>query len=285
MSPDYGVLTFDGIRRAESARRSKYSRLSDKHKIAGETLASPILQWTELAVWTYLMFHNIFFNPAYKKGFRRVGCLYCPFNSDWSYNMIMHRYPGKGKKWQTFLHEQAERMQHPQPEIFADKGWRARAGGRGLDHYKTSLESTPCVLSEHAVMYQILSGDVTLTRFFLRPLGPQSRVARDEFSETFLILDYKSKEPVASVEVSYNDEAVRINYLIKKYRRLFQQRIEGQLKKLQSCIFCGACGSKCKINALATDGSFVIDDKKCVSCLACVQHKCPIVDSLTKKGK
>ncbi|MCI5129220.1 MAG: hypothetical protein D3907_12150 [Candidatus Electrothrix sp. AUS3] len=45
MSPNIGVLTFDGIRRAESTRRSKYSRLSDQHKIAGET---------ELAVWIYI---------------------------------------------------------------------------------------------------------------------------------------------------------------------------------------------------------------------------------------
>ena len=285
MSPDHGVLTFDGVRRAESARRSKYPRISEKHKIAREILASPILHWTDLEVWLYLLFHGLFFNQAYKKGFRRVGCLYCPFNSSWSQRMIKDCYPKQGNKWQTFLLEQATRMQHPNPEIFADQGWRARAGGRGLDHYKTVIESAPCRLSDSAVMYCLLSGDIKLVNHFLRPFGPQTIVNSDEFSETFLIHDYKSSEIMASVEVGYVDRAIRVNYLIKKNKRLFQQRIEKQLKKLQSCIFCGACGAKCKLKALDTEGTFYIDTAKCISCLSCVKHRCPAVESLIKKGK
>jgi len=285
MSPEQGVLTFDGVRRSESTRRSKYPRISTKHKIAREILASPILKWTDLDVWLYLLFHELIFNQAYKKGFRRVGCLYCPFNSAWSQEMIGNRYPQKGGKWQTFLSKQAQRMQHPNPEIFTDQGWRARAGGRGLDHYKSVIESIPCKLSDDAVMYQLLSGDIRLVHHFLRPLGPQSRVSSDDFAETFLIHDQKSHEILASVEIGYVDQAIRINYLIKKYRRLFQQRVEKQLKKLQTCIFCGACGAKCKIKALNSEGEFVVDDSKCISCLSCVKHICPILDSLTKRGK
>nr|WP_320015557.1 phosphoadenosine phosphosulfate reductase family protein [uncultured Desulfobacter sp.] len=285
MSPEYGVLTFDGVRRSESTRRSKYPRISNKHKIARETLASPILHWTDVEVWLYLLFHELPFNQAYKKGFRRVGCLYCPFNSAWSQKMIAARYPQKDKKWKTFLHKQAQRMQHPNPEIFADQGWRARAGGRGLDHYKSALEFQPCKLSADAVMYQLLSGDIRLLRHFLRPFGPQSMVSSDDFSEIFLIHDQKTHEILASVEVGYVDEAIRINYLIKKYRRLFQQRVEKQLKKLQTCIFCGACGAKCKMKALNSEGGFKIDETKCISCLSCVKHVCPVLDSLTKRGK
>lgn len=284
MSPDHGVLTFDGMRKAESSRRANYPRISDKHKIAREVLARPILEWSDLQVWLYMLFHDLPFNQAYKKGFRRVGCLYCPFNSEWSQEMIKDRYTKQWKKWQTFLSMQAERMQHPNPEIFADRGWRARAGGRGLDHYKSSIESVPCELSDSAVMYQLLSGNIQLVRNFLRPFGPQSMVSSDEFSETFLIHDHKSNEILASVEVGYVDQAIRINYLIKKYRRLFQQRIEKQLKKLQGCIFCGACGAKCKLKALSSDGEFLVDETKCISCLSCVSYKCPIVKSLHYKG-
>ena len=76
--------------------------------------------------------------------------------------------------------------------------WRARAGGRGLDYYKTIVESVPCALSDSAVMYQLLSGNIKLVRQFLRPFGPQSMVNADEYSETFLIHDYKSNEILAS---------------------------------------------------------------------------------------
>lgn len=284
MSPDHGVLTFDGVRRAESTRRSNYPRLSNKHKISREVLARPILHWSDLQVWLYILFHDLSFNQAYKKGFRRVGCLYCPFNSEWSQEMIKDRYPKQGKKWQSFLSKQAERMEHPNPSLFVDWGWRTRAGGRGLDHYKSSIESIPCKLSDNAIMYQLLSGDIHLVRHFLRPFGPQSRVNNDEFAETFLIHDRKSHEILASVEVGFVDQAIRINYIIKKYRRLFQQRIEKQLKKLQGCIFCGACGAKCKLKALSSDGEYVVDEKKCISCLSCVSHKCPVVKSLHYNG-
>jgi len=284
MSPEQGVLTFDGVRKSESSRRSNYPRVSGKHKIAREILARPVLEWTDLDVWIYLLFHELPFNQAYKKGFRRVGCLYCPFNSEWSQKMIGTRYPQKDRKWHTFLTKQAQHMKHPNPEVFVQWGWRARAGGRGLDHYKSALESQPCNLSDDAVMYQLLSGDIRLVRHFLRPFGPQSRVSNDDFAETFLIHDKKTYEILASVEVGYVDQAIRINYLIKKYRRLFQQRVEKQLKKIQSCLFCGACGAKCKVKALNSDGCFKIDNAKCISCLDCVSHNCPIGKSLKYKG-
>lgn len=280
MSPDHGVLTFDGVRKDESSRRANYPRISDKHKIAREVLARPILEWSELQIWSYMLFHDLHFNQAYRKGFRRVGCLYCPFNSDWSRTMIKTRYPKQESKWQRFLSEQAIRMRHPQPDIFVDRGWRARAGGRGLDHYKSVVESIPCTLSDSAVMYQLLSGNIQLVRHFLRPFGPQTMVNNDEYSESFLIHDHQSNEILASVEVGYVDQAIRINYLVKKNKRLFQQRVEKQLKKLQVCIFCGACGAKCKLNALSSDGEFLVDETKCISCLSCVSHNCPIVKSL-----
>lgn len=284
MSPDHGVLTFDGVRRAESTRRSTYPRISNKHKISREVLARPILHWSDLQVWLYILYHDLPFNQAYKKGFRRVGCLYCPFNSEWSQEIIKNRYPKQGKKWQSFLSKQAERMNHPNPDLFVDWGWRTRAGGRGLDHYKSSIESIPCKLSDNAVMYQLLGGDIHLVRHFLRPFGPQTRISRDDFAETFLIHDRKSHEILASVEVGFVDQAIRVNYIIEKYRRLFQQRIEKQLKKLQGCIFCGACGAKCKLKALSSEGEYVIDETKCISCLSCVSHKCPVVKSLHYNG-
>ena len=284
ISPDHGVLTFDGVRRSESARRAKYPRISTQHKIATEILGSPIIDWTDLQVWIYLIYHGLTFNDAYKKGFRRVGCLYCPLNSTWSQRMIKYRYPQKDRRWHNFLVQQAKLMQHPNPEVFVTNGWRARAGGRGLDHYKTSIESVPCLLSDTALSYQVLSGDIRQVREFLRPLGPQTQINRNGYSETFLIHDYNSNELLASVESGFEDRAVRVNYLIKKYRRLFQQRLEKQLRKLQSCIYCGACSAKCPTGALEVGDIFVVNANKCVSCLDCVKHRCPAVESLKKKG-
>jgi phosphoadenosine phosphosulfate reductase len=285
ISPSQGVLTFDGIRKAESTRRSKYSRISNKHKIASEILASPIIEWSDLAVWIYMLYHSITFNSAYKKGFRRVGCLFCPFNSEWSCRMIRYWCPSQDHRWALFLTQHATRVNHPNPEDFVSKGWRARAGGRGLDHYKAAIESAPCLLSDTAISYQLLCGEIRKVRYFLRPLGPQTQVKSNGCSETFLIHDKSTQEMLASVEIGFEDKAIRVNFLLNKNKRLLQQRVEKQLKKLQSCIYCGSCGDRCAQNALHADSDFNIDTNKCISCLACVKHKCPAVESLTKKGK
>lgn len=280
ISPSYGVLTFDGIRSLESARRAKYPRISNQHKIEREILARPILNWTDFQVWMYLLYHGLSFNYAYRKGFRRVGCLHCPLNSNWSQRIIDNRYPQHARRWNHFLMQQAKLMKRPNPDAFVSNGWRVRAGGRGLDHYKTSIESVPCVLADTAFSYQILSGDIHQVREFLRPLGTQTQISGNGYSESFIIRDYNSNELLATVEIGFEDEAIRVNYLVEKYRRLLQQRTEKQLRKLQSCIFCGACSARCPVGALEVGDIFCIDESKCVGCLACVQHQCPAVKSL-----
>lgn len=284
MSPLQGVLTFDGIRKAESSRRAQYPRISNQHKIAREILARPIIDWSDTQIWIYLLYHGINFNNAYQKGFRRVGCLHCPFNSDWSIRMIQNHYPQHYSRWQLFLKNQARRMEHPNSDAFISGGWRTRAGGRGLDHYKAAIESAPCIISDSAFFYQLLSGEIRNVKHFLRPFGPQTQVKCNGYSETFLIHQKDTKEMLASVEVGFEDRAIRINYLLKKNVRLFQQRLEKQLRKLQACIYCGSCEAKCPQKALNASGTYLIDNDRCASCLDCVSHKCPAVKSLHYNG-
>lgn len=78
------ILTFQGIRRNESAARSKYERESNNSKISKQLAISPIIDWLEFDVWLYIISNRIEFNDAYKQGFARVGCWCCPNNSGWS---------------------------------------------------------------------------------------------------------------------------------------------------------------------------------------------------------
>lgn len=284
-SGNQGVLTFDGIRKAESSQRSQYPKISSEHKIAREILARPILNWSDSAIWIYILYHEIMYNQAYNKGFRRVGCLYCPFTSNWSTKMIKHHYPNNYSKWENFLSNQAEKMMHPNPDSFVKNGWKARAGGRGLDYYKTTIEAAPCLLSDTAISYQLLSGEIKKVRHFLRPLGRQTHVKSNDCSETFMIHDKITHEISASVEIDYENQIIKVDFLLKKYARLFRQRLEKQLRKLQACIYCGSCEVKCTHKALNSSGNYLINADNCVGCLACVSHKCPAVKSLHFRRK
>ncbi|QTA79042.1 Phosphoadenosine phosphosulfate reductase domain-containing protein [Desulfonema limicola] len=280
ISPQRGVLTFDGVRKNESARRSKYEKITIKHKIGREILVSPLLEWSDIEIWIYILSRQLSFNNSYNKGFRRVGCLYCPFNSNWSEVMIQHHYPEKHHNWSSFLYDYAQQTNHPNPDHFVKAGWRTRAGGRGLDNYKTVLESYPCQLSEDAFSYQIISGESQNVKIFLRPFGKQIYIYQNKHSEAFFIHDYSTNKILASVEVDYADNSVRIAYLAESNKWLLRKRIEKQLKKLQSCIGCGACSAKCPTEANRLGDLFEIDGNLCVGCLKCVSHVCPVFDSL-----
>jgi phosphoadenosine phosphosulfate reductase len=280
-----GVLAFDGVRKRESNRRSNYKRTSCNHKVAKEILASPILEWSDIQLWIYMLYHGLSLNTAYEKGFRRVGCLYCPFNSPWSELLIKHYYPEKYSQWTSFLYQHAEQIRHIDPENYVHQGWRVRAGGRGLDSYKTVLDSYPCAISEDAVIYQLVSGNARDVEIYLRPFGDQILVHQDNYSKTFMIREPRTCKMLVSVEISYEDNTLRIAYLTTKNKLLLRKRIEKQLKKLQSCIKCGACMAKCPVEVNRFVDTAILESDFCINCLKCVSFHCPVVDSLTKKGK
>lgn len=97
-----GKVTLIGIRREESARRSKRNEVEmDKHKFSGsfdqwsehrekmvtcvggkdKILVSPILYWTSRDVWEFLNSNNISHCSLYDKGYKRIGCILCPMSN------------------------------------------------------------------------------------------------------------------------------------------------------------------------------------------------------------
>jgi len=284
LNPHEGVLAFEGVRKFESVKRANYERISTNHKIGGEVLARPLLEWTDLEVWIYILYHGLDLNQAYRKGMRRVGCIYCPFNSCWSEVMIRNYFPEQYSHWTSFLRNHAVETKHINPDCYKDHGWRVRAGGRGLEHYRTIVDCYPCALSDNAFNYQLTAGDVRDVPAFLRPLGPQCIIDEDSSSVSFIIRDKIELGDIATVECSYVDNSLRIRYLATKRTELLKQRVEKQIRKLQACIQCGACTSICPTGANKLGEFKVIDDKNCNSCLRCVQLKCPAVKALHYTG-
>ncbi|MEW6003487.1 MAG: phosphoadenosine phosphosulfate reductase family protein [Nitrospirota bacterium] len=76
----HGVISFEGIRKKESARRRNRQDTYFNKKIVHQLSAYPILEWREIDVWFYLLIKGLDFNDAYRKGFSRVGCLYVSDN-------------------------------------------------------------------------------------------------------------------------------------------------------------------------------------------------------------
>lgn len=65
-----------GLRRTEGRTRTDFEPFEECN---GTIKVNPILDWTELDIWRYTAIFNVPVNPAYKKGYRSLGCAPCTF--------------------------------------------------------------------------------------------------------------------------------------------------------------------------------------------------------------
>ena len=151
------ILSFQGIRRSESASRSKYERESESPKISKQTVASPIINWIDYDVWLYILTTKIDFNYAYKLGWTRVGCWCCPNNGGWSEFLAKVHMYDQYVHWHELLINFAEKIGKPDPEDYINSGgWKARQGGNGLAAAQTSVVTfEPCATDQNSFNYDL----------------------------------------------------------------------------------------------------------------------------------
>lgn len=281
LASDTGVLTFDGIRSCESVRRARLKRTTTEHrKLSMQVSASPIFNWSNLELWCYILREDLVFNEAYRKGFRRVGCLYCPFLGPWPEYLNSVWYSQKHRTWKRFLHDYGVRAELDDPHSFSIMTWKGRAKGKELDRSSTNLHRRECLNESSTFVYRLEEGWSEALIEFLKPLGHIHILHQDSQFLLMKLLCADSSKQGAEIRVAKSDNTMTVTFLMKKGLRLFQQRIEKQLKKMQSCVCCGACVAKCRQGAVSVNGSLVVDSDKCIRCLECVSSDCVIVKSL-----
>ena len=75
-----GRIVLTGVRAAESAKRSKYGIVRPCLRGgANKMLVSPLLHWTTEEVWQFIRSENLPYCSLYDEGFKRIGCIPCPF--------------------------------------------------------------------------------------------------------------------------------------------------------------------------------------------------------------
>lgn len=107
-------IMFHGVRKAESVKRSKYDwdineSWVSSHPDTPLNLPSnwhrfaPIINFTDVDVWLYLLRDNIPFNNMYRQGFSRTGCLFCPYSRPYNDLLIKEFYPYQYERWHNLL--------------------------------------------------------------------------------------------------------------------------------------------------------------------------------------
>ena len=115
-----GKVTLIGIRKQESARRSKRNEVElGNHKFSGnfdqwseheekmvtcvegkdKILVSPIIYWKERDVWEFLNENGIPHCELYDQGYTRIGCICCPMSGYRQKIREIKRWPHIKRNW------------------------------------------------------------------------------------------------------------------------------------------------------------------------------------------
>ena len=276
------VLTFYGIRKAESVSRSKYNRVEDSSesvKINKQTVASPIFFWMDIDIWLYILTTGIDFNDAYRYGYERVGCWLCPNNNNRDIFLTNIYMPERAKEWRDFLIGFAKKIGKPDPEEYIDSGaWKARQGGNGLPAAKdVKIRFTNCTSEEHAKIYKLSRPfDDELVGMFV-PFGKLAPEMGRKLLHEVIILDTRTNVPIISIQ-PFNqdgyDYAVKIRTMNVANHENLQRKAGYQVRKFNACHKCLKCESVCKAGAISIVGDYYyINPDKCVHCGMCVDQK------------
>jgi len=85
---DRVVIT--GIRRSESRFRMLRSAIEgDTRRI----LLHPLLDWSTEDVWNFILDRGLEYCDLYNHGWKRIGCMLCPFSSRSEKRIVLERYP------------------------------------------------------------------------------------------------------------------------------------------------------------------------------------------------
>lgn len=278
------ILTFQGIRRSESASRSKYERESESPKISKQTVASPIIDWIDFDVWLYVLSTNIDFNDAYRLGYTRVGCWCCPNNGAWSeFLSKVHMYE-QYVRWRTILVNFAKKIGKPDAEDYVDDGkWKARQGGNGLAAAQKSIVSfEPCATDENSFNYELQNPITEALYDYFKPFGYINKeLGNKRLGEVYVL--NKVGKVVLILQGRIGSSKLKVTIKNPKIAgaknlQVAEGKIQCQLTKYQMCLGCKACESVCKHDAISVkdDGTgnviYLIDDEKCVRCTECVGH-------------
>lgn len=255
------VLTFDGVRAEESVKRGNYVRFG-KGKHTTIYNAHPILNWNSVEIFMYLFAYNLPINKAYRIGKARVGCVICPFSSQWDDMIAAKFYSEELSPFTSRLGEWAKKLKIGKSDQFLkERKWSLKAIG-DTDLLKTDVrfgekagEFTAVVKNSRYSIYDWLTavGEFTVLK------------EKDKDKGTI-----KFNGKLYNFEVNYDKEKNQYKWVIHHVNDpkliYYARRV---VYKSAYCVQCEVCEVDCPTGALRILPTANIDRTKCIRC-----HKC-----------
>lgn len=261
------VLSFIGTRADESLRRSAYTKIAKDAKHSNVVNVSPILEWSTIEVWLYLLFYKLPFNKAYRLGLGRVGCVSCPFGSDWNDYLCYHLFPSTTQPFLDKLSSIAVRNGVKDVHDYIRLGnWKIRAGGSG---YET--RSDVSIISTNPDFKALMVFPKEDIYQWLKTLGRYTITVDDD--TVLYFVKYIDKDYTIRLKQDNKAKSILIEIPNVNGDVFFLSHIRRVLNKSTYCVNCELCEVECPTGALTVVPMVNIDDSKCIHCKKCLDFK------------
>lgn len=261
------VLSFIGTRADESIRRSTYSKIAKDAKHTNVVNVSPILEWSTTEVWLYILLYNLPFNIAYRMGLGRVGCVSCPFGSDWNDYLCNHLFPETTRPFLNKIESIARRNGVRDVSDYIRSGnWKIRAGGSG---YET--KSDVSIISTTPDFKALLVSPKEDIFQWIKTLGRCSITSNG--NNVDIILNYCNRSYLIKLKIDNSANSIFIEVPNIGNEIFFISHLKRVLNKVTYCVNCELCEVECPTGALVVTPYVKIDESKCVHCKKCLDFK------------
>ena len=90
-----------GVRHAESAKRAKRQMVETCRHNRGKQYIHPIIDWSDAEVWEYIHTYNVPYCKLYDEGYKRLGCIMCPYQGAKGMRRDAERWPQFAKMYEA----------------------------------------------------------------------------------------------------------------------------------------------------------------------------------------
>ena len=257
------AILFDGVRAEESPSRSSRSRIGKNVKHNKIINVSPILEWNATEIYLYLLLNGLPVNEAYRKGLSRVGCVICPYSSNWSEDLCGQLYPETLAPFVNKIREGLEKSKTAGIENYIRTGrWKMRAGGRYL-HTNANVN----FMSVAPDFKAIITAPKENLLMWMRVLGDMN--IHQDGNITDIDLKHQKQIYKCRLEEKSDSQVLEVCGIDPK-DIVFVSHLKKVCYKATYCVHCEVCEVECPTGALSVVPRATINKEKCVHCLKCI---------------
>ncbi len=258
------ILFFDGIRRDESGKRANLDLIT-QGKYIKQLNVHPLLDWSLEMVWLYIFLRNLPINQAYRDGISRIGCIVCPFESEWWESIIWLKYKNEALPYLEEIRKYAQMKGIKDIDNFIKEGnWKVRTDGKGWHKGKVTI-----IDKENYIELFTENGKNFFNWVKIFHTNFNNNKVKLFFNKKEYNIKYYQMDNQLSITIDKKDK--EIFYLLKKL-----------ILKSAYCANCGFCEIICPKNAIRFNPKVKIteDCSHCLLCLNTLDKGCLVADSL-----